>query len=96
MKSENNEKNEQKKEEIFKAKEEFVSEFNQKYPDMISLDKSQKDNNWYKFVDKDTIEPYFKNQNKNECHELHPPTPSCLHDEQCALFPEDLNKCHNR
>lgn len=40
---------------IFKAKEEFVSEFNQKYPDMISLDKSQKDNNWYKFVDKDTI-----------------------------------------
>ena len=36
----------------FKAKEEFVNEFNEKHENIISVDKSLKGGNWYKIVDK--------------------------------------------
>lgn len=36
----------------FKAKEEFVNDFNEKHENIISVDKSLKGGNWYKIVDK--------------------------------------------
>ena len=40
---------------IFKGNESFINEFNERYPELISVDKSRKGHGWYKLVDKATL-----------------------------------------